>query len=342
MKKEKVLLYGLGRRFVENKEFIEKKYDIEAIVDCDYQKHGKYELYDVIPPSKICEYSFEKIIITPKDFQGILAVLQAQEIPNEKIEFLVCENDYGHIWKNVSMIPSYDLCEGIECHFDEICFLVKNQSDHMVMRDIFEKNGWNFYCKENVVVVDIGMNIGLSCLYFANMTNVECVYGYEPFSQTYEQALNNFSRNALEIQNKIRPFNCALTDRESRVEAAYNPLYTTNMRVDQGKRTHGEREEKVWIKTKSAANEIGLIVKKHRNKKIVLKIDCEGSEYPIFQNLKEKGILKNIYLILMETHDGRENEIKQTLEDEGFLYFDNYIGGLPKLGFIYAVHPEVG
>lgn len=339
-KKARVLLYGLGKKFIENKEVIEERCDIVAIADCDDKKHGRYDAYDVVSPLKICEYSFEKLIITPRDYQGILPILQALRIPNEKIELFVCDKDkiYEHTWKSISMRPLYE--GGVYCRFDHIHILAKNQSDYLVMWDIFGKKGWDFYCPEKVVVVDIGMNIGLSCLYFANMENVEYVYGYEPFLQTYEQALENFERNPDEIQNKIRPTNCGLTDREGRIEVSYNPLYTTNMRVDEGKRTHGKTEETVWVKTKSAGDEINALLKKHRNEKVVLKVDCEGSEYPIFKDLKEKDLLKDIYMILMETHDGRENEIKKILEDQGFIYFDNYIGGFSKLGFMYAVNPE--
>lgn len=64
------------------------------------------------------------------------------------------------------------------------------------------------------------------------------------------------------------------------------------MRVDEGKRTHGKTEEKVWVETKSAGDEISAIMKRHGNEKIVLKVDCEGSEYPIFQDLKEKTFSK--------------------------------------------------
>lgn len=335
-KKPKVLLYGCGKRFSENLEYIEKKYCVQAIADIDFQKWGKYGQYDIVPPSRIPEYDFDKIVITPKEFQGILAVLQAMGVPNRQVELLICENEYGHKRQNVSMSPQY--MGGIICRFNDICFYVKNRSDYMVMEDIFKKNGWDFYCKEKVVVVDIGMNIGLSCLYFANMQNVEQVYGFEPFSETYRQALDNFAGNPQLIQSKICPVNCGLTDKEREIEVSYNPLYTTNMRVDQGKRIYGESEEKVWIKTRSASAEIHMILKKHKEKNIVLKIDCEGSEYLIFQDLVRTGILKDIYMVLMETHDGRENEIKKQLEDFNFCYFDNYTGGFSGLGFIYALN----
>lgn len=336
---QKVLLYGFGKRFFENLEQIEKKYKIVAIADSDYRKQGKYERYDIISPLEISEYSFDKIIITPREFQGILIVLQALGIPNEQIELLVSEKEYGHVWSNVSMVPKYR--GGVECKFDNICFYIKSNSDYMVMDDIFKKNGWDFYCNEKVVVVDIGMNIGLASLYFANMENVEFVYGYEPFLETYQQAINNFAQNSQEIQDKLRPENCGLTDHEGKAEVLYDSLYTTNMRVDQGKRLHGESEERVEIQLLSAASVVRRIKEKHCNRKIIMKIDCEGSEYLIFEELVKSDILKDVYMILMETHDGRENEIKQHLKNNGFLYFDNYLGGFPQLGYLYAVNRNI-
>lgn len=181
------------------------------------------------------------------------------------------------------------------------------------------------------------MNSGLACLYFANMKNVEYVYGYEPFPDTFRQALDNFTENSLEIQNKIRAVNLGLTDKESQMEVLYDPSYTTNMRVVDGERAHGEQEKKVCIKTMGAATEIRKIIENHQDMKVILKIDCEGSEYPIFKDLDEAGILKDIHMILMETHDGRENEIKAILRKENFIYFDNYAGGATQLGFLYAV-----
>ena len=79
-------------------------------------------------------------------------------------------------------------------------------------------------------------------------------------------------------------------------------------------------------------------MEKHIGIKIVLKVDCEGAEYSIFENLFATGVLDKIYMILMETHDGRENEIKSLLAQSGFIYFDNYVGYHSKLSFIYAVN----
>lgn len=331
--KTTVIVYGFGKRFLENENFIKDKYHIVAIADCDVNRHGRYKSYDVIHPSKIKDYSFEKIVVTPNEYRGILPVLQVLEIPNGQVELLVSENDHGHKWKNISKVPLYD--GGIQCIFDEIQFVVRNKSDFMVMDCIFQKNWWNFHCQEKVVVIDIGMNIGLTSLYFANMENVEYVYGYEPFSQTYDWALENFLLNP-KIKSKIRSINCALTDRENSIEVLYDSYYTTNMRIDGGERKHGEEERNVWIHTRSAAAQIRMITREHEGKKIVLKLNCEGSEYPVFQDLESQAMLGNIYMILMATHDGRENEIKECLSRNGFVFFDHYTGG--NQGYLYAVN----
>lgn len=333
-----VIIYGVGRRFFDNKDKLLKKYNIVAIVDGDSDKQGKYQQLDVISPFEIKDYTYDKIIVTPIEYDNIIMLLHALGVENDKIELLVSEEECGHVWSNVSLIPQYE--GGIFCQYDNICFKVKNKSDYMVMNDIFKKNGWNFNTKEKVVVIDIGMNIGLASLYFANMDNVGMVYGYEPFPQTYQTALGNIRMNDTTIYSKIKPNNFGLSDKEQSIDVLYDSKYTTNMRIDGGKRLHGDQENMVQIRTLVASDVIYNIMEKHAGMKIVLKVDCEGSEYSIFENLFETRVLNKIYMILMETHDGRENKIKSYLDKSGFVYFDNYVGYYPKLSFIFAVNTD--
>lgn len=205
----------------------------------------------------------------------------------------------------------------------------------MVYHDVILKNNWNFKLNGDCVVIDIGMNIGLATLYFANLKNVKKVYGYEPFHQTFEQAKKNILLNSLTIQNKIELYPCGLSNEEKVIQTMYNPEYTTNMRTDCGYRWHGSNEIKDTVKVLEANRELKRIIAENPKTKIVMKVDCEGEEYNIFKSL-EANVLKHIDIILCETHDGRENELKTILDDMEFWYFDNYIGN--KLGFIYAVN----
>lgn len=104
---------------------------------------------------------------------------------------------------------------------------------------------------------------------------------------------------------------------------------------------HGDKGKLVQIKTLEASILIDRIIREHPNKKVVLKIDCEGSEYKIFENLLLTNELEKVYMILMETHDGRENEIKSFLKKCHFIYFDNYVGYYPKIAFIYAINTKL-
>ena len=331
-----VIIYGIGRRFFDNKDKLLEENNIVAIVDSDPNKQDTYKQFNVISPFEIKDYIYDKIIVTPREFDNIIMLLHALEVKNEKVELLVDDEECGHVWSNVSLMPQYE--GGIFCQYDNICFKVKNKSDYMVMNDIFKKNSWNFSTKEKVVVIDIGMNIGLASLYFANMDNVEKVYGFEPFPQTYQTALDNIRMNDVRIKSKIDPNNYGLTDKEQNIKVLYDSKYTTNMRIDGGERLHGDEENIAQVRTLVASDVICNIMEKHIGIKIVLKVDCEGAEYSIFENLFATGVLDKIYMILMETHDGRENEIKSLLAQSGFIYFDNYVGYHSILSFIYSVN----
>ncbi|HLY28259.1 MAG TPA: hypothetical protein VKQ72_18070, partial [Aggregatilineales bacterium] len=64
-------------------------------------------------------------------------------------------------------------------------FLVEDIWDIGTIKEIFADHVYNFVIGEPLVVLDIGMNIGVASLFFAANPNVQTVYGYEPFQQTY-------------------------------------------------------------------------------------------------------------------------------------------------------------
>jgi hypothetical protein len=56
--------------------------------------------------------------------------------------------------------------------------------------------------KNDYVLVDIGMNVGVASLYYASFPNVKAVYSYEPLESAYQKAIENFMLNP-EISQKI-------------------------------------------------------------------------------------------------------------------------------------------
>ena len=88
-------------------------------------------------------------------------------------------------------------------------------TDFDIMNEVFIENAYNVNLpiETQVIVMDIGMNIGIVSLYFATQNWCEKVYGYEPFQDTFQQALENFKMNN-KLLGKIISQNFGLLDKE--------------------------------------------------------------------------------------------------------------------------------
>jgi len=56
---------------------------------------------------------------------------------------------------------------------------------------------YKFSNDEKSVIIDIGANIGISCLYFSRLFNVLKIYAFEPVGMSYQQAMLNMSLNGV-------------------------------------------------------------------------------------------------------------------------------------------------
>jgi hypothetical protein len=100
----------------------------------------------------------------------------------------------------------------------------------------------------------------------------------------------------------------------------------------------------VTIDLREASTILGQIIAKAKAKesRFLLKLDCEGSEFPIIENLSEKNLLKEIDVILMEWHKWWDKTKTQRFLIEpllrnDFLILDRTRDDDPHAGFITAV-----
>ena len=75
---------------------------------------------------------------------------------------------------------------------------------------------------------------------------------------------------------------------------------------------------------------------------LVVKMDCEGSEFPIFDALQERGLLPSITAMVIEWHkwwspDKTQADLIGPLTDAGFAVFDRTNPGDPHAGLLSAV-----
>jgi FkbM family methyltransferase len=199
--------------------------------------------------------------------------------------------------------------------------------------DVLCKGDYDFYSNDQYVMIDIGLNIGLTTLSMARKNNITKIYGYEPFIPTFKQAQLNLERNP-QLSTKVEIFNFGLGGENKNLDINYNPELPGAMSSVRNKFEKSKIVETIEIKK---ASEVLYEILKNKTTPIFLKMDCEGAEGEILENLSKECLLKEIDLIIMEWHFKYPVEIIMILENNGFTSFNNDIIK-NELGFIRAVN----
>jgi FkbM family methyltransferase len=225
--------------------------------------------------------------------------------------------------------------EGVLARFKDLKLYLESSEEFFIVKEVFVEKDYNLLSKNKFVVFDIGMNIGISSLFFALNKNVEKIYSFEPVVTTYNQAVYNLGLNPT-YSNKIEAFNFGLGG-SSRVEQV---LYHS-----QAKGNCGIRLESSLVIDKKDAKEIDITIKdvsailpdlmaKHIGQQKVLKIDCEGAEYEILQKLHDANLLKDIDVLLIEWHDKGAKILEDLLTANDFRVVSRHLTSIT--GMIYA------
>ncbi|NMO08462.1 FkbM family methyltransferase [Methanobacterium subterraneum] len=222
--------------------------------------------------------------------------------------------------------------------------------------EIYARDGYSvpqLYQFKEFVVFDIGMNRGYAALKFANYDSCKAVYGFEINQETYDFALENLNLNP-KLTHKIKAYDFGLSDKNGEIDIYCLPgsdgittteLEFTNVQSEWLKGKEQMKIEKAMIKEASAII-LDIIKKDNINSNIVLKIDTEGSEHKIIDNLIDNDVLDKVDLIMGENHllgedldeklVGFKNISKKFYTDKiySFCYVkDKYFKKLPKANF---------
>ena len=197
---------------------------------------------------------------------------------------------------------------------DGIKLLTNNR--FYTIKEIFGRDGYSvpqLYQFKEFVVFDIGMNRGYAALKFANYDSCKAVYGFEINQETYDFALENLELNP-KLANKIKTYNFGLSDKDDEIDIYCLPgadgLTTTELEFTNIQSTWLKGKELMKIKKakikEASAIILDIIKKDNINSNIVLKIDTEGSEYKILDNLIDNDVLDKVDLIVGENHLGED------------------------------------
>lgn len=173
------------------------------------------------------------------------------------------------------------------------------------------------YIQNDYIIFDLGANRGYSALYFAEDEKCKKVYSFEPDTTTLKAFHKNISANPT-LKEKITIFEYGLSDKDEEVifyrhgdesdwansiNSEYLKSYFTKERLSK------VTESKIQVH--NASSIIKKIIHENHPGKInkVLKIDIEGAEYKVLQNLKNHGLLDKFDLIIGECHQGMDGVI---------------------------------
>lgn len=173
-------------------------------------------------------------------------------------------------------------------------------------------------------VFDVGMNRGLASLFFAKQPTCKRVFGFELSPKTFEWALQNFALNS-DLKEKITPHNFGLWAENGQVDicdcskADGNTCISSCVSEQDYLRSKMQNKNHLVAKAdvkKSSAVFSSLIDERKPDEKKVLKIDIEGAEYVVFEDLYKHNVLQQFDVIIGEAHNGLAGLEK---------YLDNFV-----------------
>jgi len=118
----RVIIFGGGYLFNKYKHLLDKDYFIIGIVDNNWKNLNANDMgFNVINPSQINEYEFEKIILCIKDFTQVLQQLREMKIDEKKISFEIVKEVSQTTNQEVKIVDGSQIQQ-----FIDICLIVKN------------------------------------------------------------------------------------------------------------------------------------------------------------------------------------------------------------------------
>ena len=204
--------------------------------------------------------------------------------------------------------------------YDVKCF---SDFDDATFKFYFLANYGFFYSdflkhySSNFVFIDVGANKGLYSVIAAKNLNCEKVISFEPIPSTYDYLTKNCSLN--NIISKCELHNLAIGDACEERDISFNKLHSGTASL--AMRDENEHSSVVTIRTVDKTTLNDLLA--YKNKNYILKIDVEGFELTVLQELFKCDFAEAITNIFYEVDERwvSPSSIEKLLFGNGFNKF---------------------
>ncbi len=193
----------------------------------------------------------------------------------------------------------------VRVHHAGVTYAADCVEEAWILRELLLEGDYDLLPARTPLFVDVGANVGLASLYLASLCDDAQVVGFEPLQMNLDKARRNVALNPA-LAPRIELVHAALADvdgesvlrsiaghrgRSSLVTAPTPPPGSGAIPVE---------EHRVPVRRASAA--IGALRRAHPTRDVVLKLDCEGSERAILDDLTRTGELARISACVIEWH----------------------------------------
>lgn len=168
---------------------------------------------------------------------------------------------------------------------------------HLLFGEVFVRNEYFFKSKKNKpVIVDCGSNIGVSVLFFKYIYPQSIIYAFEPDPQTFTLLEKNIEKNHLK---NVFAYNSALAQKKGKISFFIDDT-PGGLRMSLIKERMPVQEIKV--DSISLADFI-------KDKRIdFIKMDVEGYEQVVIDDMKNKKVLSQVPEMIIEYHHHIEKQ----------------------------------
>ncbi|MCF7800146.1 FkbM family methyltransferase [Candidatus Babeliales bacterium] len=196
----------------------------------------------------------------------------------------------------------------------------------LLFREIFiEKNYYIPLINSCPTIIDCGSNEGISILFFKKVYPNSKIIGFEAHPKNFEILRKNIEKNKL---SNVKVFNNAVYNSEGKVAFSLDPSVTSAI-------SNKNIKNIIYVNSVLLSNYIDGFID-------LLKIDIEGAESAVIEELDQHNKLKFIKNIIMEFHPGADKKynnfakILNIFEKNGFCYQMKEVDPPLKNAIIYA------
>lgn len=214
----------------------------------------------------------------------------------------------------------------------DINIYAETEEDLFIINEVYSELVYGFFSGDNYLLIDIGLNIGISSLYFNSIPQIKKIYAFEPVYATYNKCLRNLKLNN---NTSILTHNFGLGNEDKKEYFTYSETFKGSIgknELSTYKKNASTNLETVEVQIKEASVIIDKIIQSNPGLKVFVKMDCEGAETEIISNLVSKGIINSIDLLILEWHDISFLTDLSFFKDFNCFYHKNS----PTTGMLYA------